>query len=92
MLGNSFRPNIVSAKAQREANELALQGVLREAQLGARTTLDVLNAEQEYLNAEVALANATRDARVALFSLLSGTGLLTIETVARTNHDADVEK
>ena len=84
--------NIVSAKAQREANELALQGVLREAQLGARTTLDVLNAEQEYLNAEVALANATRDARVALFSLLSGTGLLTIETVARTNHDADVEK
>lgn len=70
------RANIVSATAQVEANELALNGVRREAQLGVRTTLDVLNAEQEHLNAQVALANAARDARSATFQLLAAMGVL----------------
>jgi outer membrane protein len=70
------RANIVSAKSQVEANDLALNGVRREAQLGVRTTLDVLNAEQEYLNAQVALANAQRDERSATFQLLAAMGVL----------------
>jgi outer membrane protein len=70
------RANIVSATAQVDANTLALNGVRREAQLGARTTLDVLDAEQEYLNARVALANAERDARTAVFALLASMGVL----------------
>ncbi|MCB2097501.1 MAG: TolC family outer membrane protein [Parvularculaceae bacterium] len=70
------RANIVSATAQAEANELALTGVRREAQLGVRTTLDVLDAEQEYLNAQVALANAERDERTATFQLLAAMGVL----------------
>jgi len=70
-----------SARAQVEANELALTGVRRELQFGARTTLDVLNAEQEFLNATVARAEAERDERVAVFSLLAATGLLTLEAV-----------
>ncbi|HNR76189.1 MAG TPA: TolC family outer membrane protein [Parvularculaceae bacterium] len=70
------RANIVSATAQVEANELALTGVRREAQLGVRTTLDVLDAEQEFLNAQVALANAERDARTATFQLLAAMGVL----------------
>jgi len=70
------RANIVSATSQVEANRLALTGVRREAQLGVRTTLDVLDAEQEFLNAQVALANAERDARLATFLLLAAMGVL----------------
>ncbi len=70
------RANIISATSQVEANRLALTGVRREAQLGTRTTLDVLDAEQEYLNSEVALATAERDARSATFLLLAAMGAL----------------
>lgn len=73
---SAARANIVSATAQVEANALALNGVRREAQLGTRTTLDVLDAEQEYLNAQVALANAERDERNATFLLLAAMGVL----------------
>ncbi len=73
---SAARANIVSAISQVQANELALNGVRREAQLGVRTTLDVLDAEQEYLNAQVALANAERDARTATFLLLAAMGVL----------------
>ena len=59
------------------ANALALDGVRREAEIGVRTTLDVLDAEQEYLDAQVALANAERDARAATFQLLAAVGILT---------------
>lgn len=70
------RANIRSATAQVAAGELALNGVRREAQLGVRTTLNVLDAEQEFLNAKVALANAERDARLATFQLLAAMGAL----------------
>lgn len=76
------KANIVSATAQVDANALALNGVRREAQLGARTTLDVLDAEQEHLNARVALANAERDARTAVFALLAAMGVLGPDGVA----------
>ncbi len=74
------RVTITSARAQVDANTLALEGVRRENQVGARTTLDVLNAEQELLNANVSLANAERDERGAVFALLAAAGLLTPET------------
>lgn len=76
---NAARATISSARAQVEANELALEGVRRENQVGARTTLDVLNAEQEFLNATVSLANAERDERAAIFALLASAGILTID-------------
>ena len=75
------RMTIESASAQVSANELALEGVRREAQVGTRTTLDVLDAEQELLNAEVRLANAERDARVAAFSLLAAAGVLNPDAI-----------
>lgn len=73
---SAARANIVSANSQVAANDLALTGVRREAQLGVRTTLDVLDAEQEFLNAQVALANAQRDERSATFLLLGAMGVL----------------
>ncbi|MHA7873042.1 MAG: TolC family outer membrane protein [Hyphococcus sp.] len=72
---------IVSARAAAEANELALEGVTQEALVGTRTTLDVLDAEQEFLNAQVALASAQRDAQSAAFALLAAIGLLTPEAI-----------
>ncbi|NVJ99579.1 MAG: TolC family outer membrane protein [Alphaproteobacteria bacterium] len=68
---------IRSSEAQVRASEIALEGVRQEAYVGSRTTLDVLNAEQELLNARVALVRAQRDEAVTAYSLVSATGKLT---------------
>lgn len=81
--------NIRSTTTAVEANRLALDGVRREALLGARTTLDVLNAEQELLNAEVGLARAQRNAQSAAYGLLAAVGLLTPEAVGVDELAAD---
>ena len=57
-----------------QANELALEGARAERSVGTRTVLEVLNAEQELLNAQVALVTAKRDAYVAGFQLLNAMG------------------
>lgn len=75
------KANIVSAQTQVEANNLALQGVKKEALFGSRSTLDVLNAELEALNSQVGLATAKRNANVATYSLLASIGMFTPESV-----------
>ena len=74
------------ARAQIEASELqvraasvAFQGVQEEARLGARTTLDVLDAEQELLDARTARVDAAAGQVVAVYQLLAAMGLLTVE-------------
>jgi outer membrane protein len=57
-----------------QSNELALEGVRAEQSVGTRTILDVLNAEQELLNSQVALVTAKRDAYVDGFQLLNVMG------------------
>jgi len=57
-----------------QANELALEGAHAEQSVGTRTVLDVLNAEQELLNSQVALVTAKRDAYVDGFTLLNAMG------------------
>ncbi|MBM3567310.1 MAG: TolC family outer membrane protein [Alphaproteobacteria bacterium] len=74
---NTARARIQSTGAQVRAAELALEGVREEANVGARTTLDVLDAEQELLNARVSLVTAQRDAAVASFTLKGAIGRLT---------------
>jgi outer membrane protein len=54
----------------------ALVGVTREAQGGQRTVLDVLNAEAETVNAEVALAIARYERDSAAYALLASVGRL----------------
>nr|ADD93639.1 outer membrane efflux protein [uncultured marine bacterium MedDCM-OCT-S04-C694] len=74
---------------QIEAAEVAFNGVKQEASLGARTTLDVLNTEQELLDAKSQLINAIYNEYLAGFDVLSASGLLTVEhlnlPVARYN-------
>jgi outer membrane protein len=57
-----------------QASELALEGNRAEQSVGTRTIIEVLNAEQELLNAQVSLVSAKRDAYVAGFQLLNAMG------------------
>jgi len=73
------------ASAQIEASEqriaaaqLAFEGVREEASLGARTTLDVLDAEQTLLEARIGRIQATTDLFEAAYAILSASGLLTV--------------
>lgn len=70
---------ILSRQAAVRANEIALDGVRQEAQVGSRTTLDVLDAEQELLDSRVNLVRAERDETVASYTLLSSMGQLTAQ-------------
>ncbi len=65
---------IASNQEAVKANELALEGARAENSVGTRTILDVLNAEQELLNSQVALVTARRDEYVAGFNLLNAMG------------------
>lgn len=71
------RANIRSVREQIVAAQLAFEGVREEAIVGSRTTLDVLDAEQELLDARLRLVNSIRDEYVAAYSLLSAVGTLT---------------
>jgi outer membrane protein len=65
---------IISSEAAVKAAALSLEGVRAENSVGNRTILDILNAEQELLNAEVQLVGARRNAYVAGFTLLAAMG------------------
>lgn len=65
---------IESSQVAVSAAELSLEGVRAENSIGNRTILEVLNAEQELLNARVQLVTARRNAYVAGFSLLAAMG------------------
>ena len=70
------RAQIIAAQAQVQAAETALNGVREEARVGQRTTLDVLNAQQELLNARVNLITAQRDRVVASYAVVQAMGRL----------------
>ncbi|MGB0960099.1 MAG: TolC family outer membrane protein [Halocynthiibacter sp.] len=59
------------------ASRSAFEGVREEAQVGSRTTLDVLNAEQELLNAKVDGASSAANQVIASYKVLETMGLLT---------------
>ena len=73
------RSQITAANAQVSAAQLALEGVIEEQKVGQRTTLDVLDAQQELLDAKVTLVSAERDKVVAAYSLIAAVGRLTAE-------------
>lgn len=80
----SFREataRITSTESQLEANSIALEGVRQEADVGSRTILDVLDAEQELLDARVNNARAVRDRVVAAYNLLATVGQLNAQSL-----------
>ena len=71
--------SIDASERQVRAAQLALEGVREELQLGARTTLEVLDQEQELLDAQTNRVSAEVDRYVAVYEVLDSMGLLTAE-------------
>ncbi|MBA4173591.1 MAG: channel protein TolC [Hyphomicrobium sp.] len=85
------RAQMRSDEVQVEAGRTALDGVREEEKVGQRTLLDLLDAEQEYLDAQVALASTRRDMVVAGYALLSAMGRLSAEYLSLTSTLYDPE-
>ena len=84
-VGNAFaslqvaRASLDASEQEVRAARVAFEGVREEATLGSRTTLDVLSAEQELLDAEVNRISAQADEVIASYTVLSAMGLLTAD-------------
>lgn len=87
-----FRATIMANREEVRAARIAFEGVREEAQLGARTTLDVLDLEQDLRDAEFQLLSSQRDEYVAAYQLLQAMGLLTVEhlNLGIPTYDPDV--
>ncbi len=82
----------IAAQAQVLAAETALNGVREEAKVGQRTTLDVLNAQQELLSARSSLITAQRDRVVASYNVMSASGRLNAQMLGlkAARHDPNL--
>lgn len=74
---NSIKAQLMADKSSVESNKVALAGVRREQKAGSRTVQDVLDAEQDYLTAQVQLIIDERNLIVANYTLLQAIGRLT---------------
>jgi outer membrane protein len=72
----STRASLASNREQVKADSIAAEGTRQEYQVGLRTTIDVLNAEQELRDAQLALVNSEHDNYVATAQLLAAMGRL----------------
>lgn len=75
------RAQIQSSQAQVSAAQVALSGIVEERRVGQRTTLDVLNTQEEVISARITEVNARRDLVVASYSLASALGRLSAQTL-----------
>ena len=86
---SAAQAEIESRAAEVEAAAVAREGVKAENEFGSRTVLDALDADQEYLDAQVALVIAERNRVVSTFRLLSLLGALTPESLGFDAGDFD---
>jgi outer membrane protein len=75
------KANRLATEQQIDAAQIAFNGVREEATLGSRTTLDVLNAEQDLLDAKANLVVANTEVVVASYSVMAALGQLTAKTL-----------
>ena len=73
------RATLEAGERQVRASTIAFRGVREEATLGSRTTLDVLDAEQDLLDAQVNVIRAAADEVAAVYAVLSSLGKLTVK-------------
>jgi len=83
----SARASVDSAQQQVTAAELAYQGIRLEQETGLRSTIDVLNQEQDLLTARLALAQAQHDLIVAERAMLASMGQLQVPGDDNAPHD-----
>ncbi|MDD9993239.1 MAG: TolC family outer membrane protein [Rhodospirillales bacterium] len=75
----SARAQIAAFESQVAAAAVALDGVEQETQVGLRTTLDVLDAEQEHFRAQINLIRTKREEIVAAYQVKASIGALTAQ-------------
>ncbi|NCC23093.1 MAG: type I secretion protein TolC [Alphaproteobacteria bacterium] len=85
------RAEIRSRSAQVDAAEIARDGVYQEMELGTRTVLDALDADQEVLDARVALVTAQTNEVVAAYTLARSVGLLTASNLGFPKDPLDAD-
>ena len=85
------RVSLAAADSEVRAASIAVAGVQREAQAGQRTTLDVLNAQQDLIAARSRLIVAQRDRVIASYTLLSAVGRLDHKTLGLRTPDYDAD-
>jgi outer membrane protein len=78
---------VSASESEVRAAEIALKGVSREAQGGQRTTVDVLNSQQDLISARARLIGAQRDRVIASYTLLSAVGRLDVATLGLNTPD-----
>jgi outer membrane protein len=78
---------VSAAESEVRAAGVALQGVQKEAMGGQRTTVDVLNSQQDLISAKARLIGAQRDRVIASYTLLSAIGKLDVKTLALNTPD-----
>jgi outer membrane protein len=78
---------VTASEAEVRAATVALQGVQREAAGGQRTTVDVLNSQQDLISAKARLIGAQRDRVIASYTLLSAIGRLDVKNLGLNTPD-----
>ncbi len=88
----SARAALESAKAQVEANQIALNGVREEERVGQRTLIEVLNAQQELLDSQVEEVRQRADVIIAAYALQAAMGRLDAMSLGVTSLVYDPEQ
>jgi outer membrane protein len=78
---------VSASESEVRAAGVALQGVQKEAAGGQRTTVDVLNSQQDLISAKARLIGAQRDRVIASYTLLSAIGKLDVKTLVLNTPD-----
>jgi outer membrane protein len=78
---------VAASESEVRAATVALAGVQKEAAGGQRTTVDVLNSQQDLISAKARLIGAQRDRVIASYTLLSAIGRLDVKTLALNTPD-----
>jgi outer membrane protein len=78
---------VAASEAEVRAAGVALEGVRKEAAGGQRTTVDVLNSQQDLISAKARLIGAQRDRVISSYTLLSAIGRLDVKTLALNTPD-----
>jgi outer membrane protein len=78
---------VAASESEVRAATVALEGVRKEAQGGQRTTVDVLNSQQDLILAKARLIGAQRDRVIASYALLSAIGRFDVKTLALNTPD-----
>ena len=80
----SANATLMASQKQVRSAEIAFEGVTLEQEVGNRTQLDVLDAEQELLNAKLSVINAERNLNAATFQLLATIGVFDAQGLGLT--------